>query len=111
MAQAARSVTLTRIPGADLETCKAHARAQLSLPHYGEPKLRAIQIAGEGGIEARAHTRCRNAMPIGIVACFPHGEASYVLTNRSRGCRDSAGNPFSKTQWFEDLTKAIRIAP
>jgi hypothetical protein len=63
------------------------------------------------GVAVHAHTRCRNATPIGIAVCVPHRGIGYVLVNRSDDCRTVGGNPFSGMDWFENLIKGIRFTP
>jgi hypothetical protein len=78
---------------------------------YVEPTRRDVVVGGVNAVAFSARTRCRNATPLGMVVCVPYRSVGYVLADRIVGCRDSDGNAFSGSDWFEDLIGGIRFTP
>lgn len=93
-----RNLRTIRISVQNLEggaTCKGLAEAALAASAYTAPKSFEIVVSEIQAVRAEAHTRCRNATPLGVVVCIPHAGLAHVFANTIVGCR-SAGNPFSK---------------
>ena len=111
MAETARPVVITHSASNNLRDCEVQARAQLPESLYDKPKGREVEVGGLKAVAVHAHTRCRNATPTGIAICIPHRSIGYVVTNRIVGCRTVSGNPFSGSDWFDDLINGIRFAP
>ena len=111
MAETARPIVITHSASNNLRECEVQARAQLPESLYDKPKGREVEVGGLKAVAVHANTRCRNATPTGIAICIPHRGIGYVVTNRIVGCRTVSGNPFSGSDWFDDLINGIRFAP
>ncbi|RZI38760.1 hypothetical protein EGT07_32555, partial [Herbaspirillum sp. HC18] len=87
-------VHISKVPSESAEACTALARSRLPISLYDEPTAAPIDIAGVRAIRLTAHTRCRNAMPQGVVVCAYHRGNSYLLTASKAGCRSGGVNLF-----------------
>lgn len=69
--------------------CEELAARAFALGPYDERDLKPAptRIAGIPGVRITAHTRCRNATPVGVVACVRVGTRAYLLRALQVGCR------------------------
>ena len=105
------AVVLAKGPARDVEECGALARRQLSASFYDEPTTSAVDIAGIAGVRVLAHTRCRNAMPQGLVVCLPHRGSGYMVVATRPSCRSGANNLFSRIDPVQELLDGVRFVP
>lgn len=103
------SVAVTYVPSQGVEGCDVLARRELQRDLYEEPKASVLEIAGLPAMRFTAHTRCRNATPMGVAICVPHAGAAYLLTSTIIDCRSGAGNPFGGPDPVHELTQGIRF--
>ena len=67
-------------------------------------------VAGVSSLRIEAHTRCRNAMPRGVVICTVYRGSAYVLTANRAGCRSGGQNLFSGTDPLQELVGGVTFA-
>jgi hypothetical protein len=103
-------VHLSRFPGSGRQDCERLAPAQLSGSLYEEPMGDVTTVAGVTSLRLEAHTRCRNAMPKGVVICTVYRGSAYVLTASRPGCHSGGHNLFSGTDPLQELVGGITFA-
>jgi hypothetical protein len=103
-------VYVARFPKSDREDCERLASRQLAPDLYDEPEARMTKVAGISSLRLEAHTRCRNAMPRGVVICTAYRGSAYVLTANRPGCRSGGRNLFSGTDPLQELIGGIIFA-
>jgi hypothetical protein len=91
--------------------CEHLARGKLAAGPYAEPAIATMEIAGRPAIRITAHTRCRNAMPRGVVICVEHRGSAYLLSATVPGCRSGARNLFSGIDPLMELAGGVRFPP
>jgi hypothetical protein len=102
-------VHVARFPGSGRQDCERLAPAQLSGDLYEEPMGDVTTVAGVTSLRLEAHTRCRNAMPRGVVICTVYRGSAYVLTANRAGCRSGGQNLFSGTDPLQELVGGIHF--
>jgi hypothetical protein len=100
-------VHVARFPGSGREDCEKLAGRQLPRDLYEGPMASITKIAGISSLRLEAHTRCRNAMPRGVVICTAYRGSAYVMTATRPGCRSGGRNLFSGTDPLQELISGI----
>jgi hypothetical protein len=103
-------VHLERFPRSQREDCETLAPAQLPASLYEEPMADVTTVAGLPSLRMEAHTRCRNAMPTGVVICTAHHGSVYVLTANRPSCDSGGRNLFSGIDPLQELVGGITFA-
>jgi hypothetical protein len=103
-------VHVARFPGSGREDCERLAGRQLARDLYEEPMAAMTTVAGVSSLRLEAHTRCRNAMPRGVVVCTAYRGNAYVLTASRPGCRSGGRNLFSGTDPMQELISGMTFA-
>jgi hypothetical protein len=101
---------VARFPNSDREDCERLAARHLARDLYEEPEARMTQVAGISSLRLEAHTRCRNAMPRGVVICTAYRGSAYVLTANRPSCRSGGQNLFTGTDPLQELVSGITFA-
>jgi hypothetical protein len=91
--------------------CGQLARNELAAGPYEGAEQSATELAGRPAIRLTAHTRCRNAMPRGVVICVEHRGTAYLLSATRPGCRSGAVNLFSGVDPQMELAAGVRFLP
>ena len=104
-------VHVARFPGSSRQDCERLAPAQLSASLYEDPMGDVTTVAGVTSLRLEAHTRCRNAMPRGVVICTVYRGSAYVLTANRAGCRSGGRNLFSGIDPLQELVGGVRFTP
>lgn len=75
--------------GAAGRSCLDISATLLGASGYGASNLQPapMTIGGLAAERYSAHTGCRNATPVGMIACVRAGEAAYLLSALQVGCR------------------------
>lgn len=103
-------VVVDHSPAGD-RRCEHLARGKLAGGPYDEPTISTTEIAGRPATRITAHTRCRNAMPRGVVICIEHRGAAYLLSATAPSCRSGGHNLFSGIDPLKELADGIRFLP
>lgn len=103
-------VHISRFPGGGRQDCERLAPRQLSAALYEEPMADVTTVAGVSSLRLEAHTRCRNAMPRGVVICTSYRGAAYVLSATRPGCLSGGRNLFSGIDPLQELVSGISFA-
>jgi hypothetical protein len=103
-------VMVDRGPGSEKD-CERLARRRLVDRTYEEATASAAEIAGRPAVRLTAHTRCRNAMPRGVVICVEHRGTAYLLSATRPGCRSGGRNLFSGIDPLLELAGGVRFQP
>ena len=91
--------------------CERLARRRLADRLYEEASASAAEIAGRPAVHLTAHTRCRNAMPRGVVICVEHRGTAYLLSATRPGCRSGGRNLFTGMDPLLELAGGVRFLP
>jgi hypothetical protein len=102
-------VRVTRAPGD--QSCEKLGRDALPKTLYEDTAGIHIDVAGMKALRMSAHTRCRNAMPQGVVICMMSGGSAYLLTASRDGCRSGGNNLFSGIDPLNELMGGLRFTP
>jgi hypothetical protein len=103
-------VRVTRAEASGESACEKLAQRELPDDMYGEPSSGTVEIGGVTALQLTAHTRCRNAMPTGVVVCMQAGDSAYLFTDTRPSCRSGANNIFSDVDPFAELLDGVQIA-
>ena len=96
---------------AGIADCGQLARRKLGHQLYDEATQSVTEIAGRPAVRLAAHTRCRNAMPQGVVICVEHRGTAYLLSATRPGCRSGGRNLFSGIDPLLELADGVRFLP
>lgn len=110
MAKAFVPVSITRTPSSGIDTCNVLARQELRQDLYEEPTTSPMEIGGLSATQFMAHTRCRNATPMGFSICTYHAGSAYLLSVTIASCRAGGGSPFGPDPLHE-LVQGMRFIP
>jgi hypothetical protein len=99
-------VTVRVLSGSE-ESCDALTLRAFNPDLYAVEYLQSfpITVGGVKGVRMSAHTRCRNATPIGEGACVTEGGRSYLLESVQASCRGV--NPFTGTDALREIAAGI----
>lgn len=91
------------------EPCDERAARAFQLGAYdlGSIKTAPVRIGGIDGVRLAAHTRCRNATPMGVVACVRVKKRIYLVQALQPGCRGR--NLFSRVDPIAEIADGIRF--
>lgn len=90
-----------------VEDCAELAERAFPAAHYDLRELgpTPFRLGGVDGVRLAAHTRCRNATPVGIAACVRVNGRAYVLQSVQTGCRGR--NLFSGIDPLEEIAGGL----
>jgi hypothetical protein len=104
-------VLVSRHLAGDDKACETVANGLLAPPLYEWPTAEGtLAFAGLTASRFRAHTRCRNATPEGVVICVAHRGYFYTVLSRQIGCRDGS-DPFAGPGWLDEFVKGAKLSP
>lgn len=104
-------VRVTWKPSERSEGCQAEVRQVLWSEMYEQPVATSVEIAGIAAERFVADTRCRNAVPKGIVICVPRRDGVYLIAATRSSCRDGGRSPFSGVDPLEELARGAKFSP
>lgn len=104
-------VRVSRRLAGDDKACETMANNLLAPPLYERPVAAGTSaFAGLAASRFKAHTRCRNATPEGMVICVGHRGYAYGASTRQISCRDGS-NPFAGQGWLDEFVMGAKLSP
>lgn len=103
-------VRVTWKPNEAGSTCEAQVGHMLWSEMYEPPVAVPVEIAGIAAQRFVADTRCRNAMPKGVVVCVPHSDGIYLIGATHAGC-GGARNLFSGIDPLDEIVRGAKFTP
>lgn len=92
------------------EPCRVIAEGVFGFGLYDEHSIKhgATRIGGIAGELYTAHTRCRNATPVGVVVCVRANARTYLVQSVQAGC--TGRNLFSGVDPLAELAGGMTFA-
>ncbi len=106
-------VRFVRRPGDVEQVCRALAHETWAGDLYGDPDPTPTDLAGHPALRLAVHTRCRNATPVGHIACVEAGGTVYAVmtVNAIVSCRADIPVLFPDPAPLDELLRSLRIEP
>lgn len=92
-------------------TCRALAREAWSGELYLPPEAVETDLAGRPALRLTVHTHCRNATPVGRIACMEKDGSVYAVTsvNAITDCRADMPVLFPDPAPLDELLGSLRL--
>jgi hypothetical protein len=106
-------VRLVQRRGARDVTCGALAAEAWPGDHYAEPEATETDLAGRPALRLAVRTRCRNATPVGRIACIEKDGSVYavMVVNAITGCRSVMSVLVPDPAPLDELIGTLRLRP